>query len=517
MTNRSYRFVGVASLIGLIGIVAIAWALGWLPAILTGDRAEAGFPQDADVLCGPRALYHASLLLGIPADPQSIVDQFQIGPMGVDLLQLKHVAESLGLTAIGNQYATWEDLREWNGVAILFIRNNHFICVDTRDSPLDRSPRVRVYDHARPEWWDQQELEQSWGGKTLFINRSDDRFGANHSPLRFERLLHHLDHAEGEGLDRQLIYRLVNQGDRPIQIIDVRTNCGCAHAEAIPSVIRPNEKGKIVLHLDLRDRNGFFETSAVITTDDPVLPQVLLHVRGDALDTTPVIPRHIDLGSLKPGQSSRQSIVLQRRGETDFHIQSHSLVLRDHSGNPFSPDTLKIAASWEPWDDTDQTTYGQPGDLKVTVTTTPSESCPPGSFTGELTLVLTGVTSTDPLVIPLSGRVDPRIRAQPPVLVILASKTPDGSPLTREVNFTSTDDASVESVDVGDLPLQSEIAASGQKVTFVLDPSLLPDAPMSGDIRCKFDSGSTVLIPCQIFIQDMASEPESSPETQTHE
>jgi len=95
----------------------------------------------------------------MPVTLSSISNRLPISERGVSLLELKTLAAEYGLRGDGKRL-TWETLKAFDGVAILFIRGNHFVLADPREKGAEgNSAAVRVYDNGPAKWWDQARLE----------------------------------------------------------------------------------------------------------------------------------------------------------------------------------------------------------------------------------------------------------------------------------------------------------------------------------------------------------------------
>ena len=78
---------------------------------------------------------------------------------------------------------------------------------------------------------------------------------------------------EGQSIERE--YTFYNQGDQPLEIKQVDPGCGCTVA-FFDRVTPPGGEGKIKLLIDTKGLVGPMRENAVVSTNDPGRPQVIL-------------------------------------------------------------------------------------------------------------------------------------------------------------------------------------------------------------------------------------------------
>ena len=82
---------------------------------------------------------------------------------------------------------------------------------------------------------------------------------------------------EGQTIERE--YTFSNQGDQPLEIKQVDPGCGCTVA-FFDSVTAPGGEGKIKLLIDTKGLLGPMQENAVVSTNDPGRPQVILTLKA---------------------------------------------------------------------------------------------------------------------------------------------------------------------------------------------------------------------------------------------
>lgn len=74
-------------------------------------------------------------------------------------------------------------------------------------------------------------------------------------------------------------YTVKNRGKSVLRITDVRTDCGCTTAR-FDQAIPPGGEGKITLKLDVKNFQGHVKKNAVVSSNDPQNPRVVLSLQG---------------------------------------------------------------------------------------------------------------------------------------------------------------------------------------------------------------------------------------------
>jgi hypothetical protein len=127
----------------------------------------------------------------------------------------------------------------------------------------------------------------------------------------------HLNQGEAVSKASKVYYA----GRRDWQIVDVQSN----RPWLIPSVNEVSRGGGRVTYeitVDVREDApvGFFQDEVVVMTNDRSMPRVPLRVSGQVESPLTISPQAIAMGSLKPGQTVTQKMILL--GREPFTIQS---------------------------------------------------------------------------------------------------------------------------------------------------------------------------------------------------
>jgi hypothetical protein len=89
-------------------------------------------------------------------------------------------------------------------------------------------------------------------------------------------------HDFGEIKEGSLIehsFTMINQGDRTLEIVDVKPDCGCTTPD-LDKKIPPGEKGRITLKMDTMGFKGKIKKSTRVFTNDPNKKMIVLHMEA---------------------------------------------------------------------------------------------------------------------------------------------------------------------------------------------------------------------------------------------
>lgn len=102
---------------------------------------------------------------------------------------------------------------------------------------------------------------------------------------------------EGEMVTHAFL--IENQGTAPLNVLNVRTSCGCTTAKR-PEIIAPGAQDRIVVQGNTHGYGGrVFHKTITVTTNDPVQPQIRLQFSGPVVQFAHIEPRHIVLRGRK--------------------------------------------------------------------------------------------------------------------------------------------------------------------------------------------------------------------------
>jgi hypothetical protein len=83
-----------------------------------------------------------------------------------------------------------------------------------------------------------------------------------------------------EGEKATHVFKIVNTGDEPLQIGEVKADCGCTATSLSHTSLAPNETGEVKVTFDSRNRLGNFQKNVRIFTNDPQQSSSSVLIRG---------------------------------------------------------------------------------------------------------------------------------------------------------------------------------------------------------------------------------------------
>ena len=71
-------------------------------------------------------------------------------------------------------------------------------------------------------------------------------------------------------------FQFRNTGDKSVEILDVKSNCGCTTARSDKTVYAPGESGEVTATLNIGSRQGLQVTAITVSTNDGEKPMTLI-------------------------------------------------------------------------------------------------------------------------------------------------------------------------------------------------------------------------------------------------
>ena len=110
-------------------------------------------------------------------------------------------------------------------------------------------------------------------------------------------------------------YLIRNAGTLSLEIREVRASCGCTAAKPSQNVIPPGGEATINVKLDLRGRSGAQIKSINVACNDPATPNLILQLKGTAIQALRAQPPTLFIGRLEPGAPRTRTFdILSVRG-----------------------------------------------------------------------------------------------------------------------------------------------------------------------------------------------------------
>lgn len=157
-------YTGIALGGGAAGYVIWACTSAFLPLanVTTSSELLPSDPRYGEVICGPASLALALQRLGLNCSAAHVASRCKVTPQGVDLIELERFARTNEQIEARTQKMSWDVLRGVNGVAVLFVRGDHYVAADPRESPNNgiNCDTLRIYEPEKPAQWCRWALER---------------------------------------------------------------------------------------------------------------------------------------------------------------------------------------------------------------------------------------------------------------------------------------------------------------------------------------------------------------------
>jgi len=322
--HRKYILLGVA--VG--GSVFLAVVASWMIQAFDGEPVpmqEASAPQ-----CGHWVILRSCQLLGVPVEMQTILQLLPPRDSGASMLELRNTLKRIGLKATGKRQTTAQ-LAQGPFPVIAHLsaghaRADHYVTVSSADEKT-----VRVFDDSgRAKTIAASEFEKMWDGALLSIERAREgqplprlinRSRKGRPCIEFDTVMVDKGDVAWHGEPLACEFPVYNTGEAPLVIANVKTDCGCLGAEWPRDPIAPGGKGVIVLRYSLRTGQGPFKHEALVRSNDPSVPLIVLTTAGNTDAKVRVTPEYVYLGQMSPGQTQTALLSIHYTGEGPFEIR----------------------------------------------------------------------------------------------------------------------------------------------------------------------------------------------------
>ena len=219
-------------------------------------------------------------------------------------------------------------------------------------------------------------------------------------------------------------FTISNRGNAPLEIIEIRPQCGCTVAGTYPKTIAPGQSGQVPFTLVTLTVYDAFSKPITLRTNDPVTPQLVLRLKGKIKRRVEYTPTMATLGDVL-GDKPKESVI-RIRNNTEKPLQ---VTMR-----PFNHQRLRAELS--------EVTPGQEYALKVS-TVVPHQT---GPISGVI-LLETNVPEEKLIQISVVGRVPERLDVNPTTVIyggVVTGGTATLVARTRWVHFTNNGEKPVK-------------------------------------------------------------------------
>lgn len=206
-----------------------------------------------------------------------------------------------------------------------------------------------------------------------------------------------------------------NAGDKALEISRVKPSCGCTVAGNYPRKLEPGQTGEFPFAIASTKLHGRFTKSITVSSNDPVMPDLRLQLKGEVKRYVDVTPANANFGKLV-GQTA-QTRILNITNNTDKPLQA---LVSPASDGKFTYEMV-------------ETEPNQKYELRVTANP-PFE---PGSLQSDA-IVKTNIDEQKEIKIVSRATVPARLDLQPSVISLTADRNNTGGKgISRVVRFTN--------------------------------------------------------------------------------
>jgi len=208
-------------------------------------------------------------------------------------------------------------------------------------------------------------------------------------------------------------FEVKNEGPVPLDILKVRTSCGCTIAGQHPQKIMPGEIGKFPFSINSDKLRGKYEKTATIMSNDPVTPNLKLQMRGVCNRYLDIMPTNANFGKLTGNAPQQRVLKIANNTETPAQLTVEPEQIENV--------TFKLV----------ETEPGKNFELVVTVT----PPFKPGMLNAEATLH-SNLPEQLRTTISARAKVPERLEVSPEIVTLNLDKD-TGQPFKRPLRFTN--------------------------------------------------------------------------------
>jgi hypothetical protein len=121
------------------------------------------------------------------------------------------------------------------------------------------------------------------------------------------------------------VFIVHNEGNSPLEISPGGTSCGCTVSDIENELVQPGKSTKITLNWKAKDSSGPFLQTAIILTNDPDQPSIMLTITGRIITALQVAPPEVWFGQATTDQEDAREVELLCLVEKPLEIVSYKL------------------------------------------------------------------------------------------------------------------------------------------------------------------------------------------------
>ena len=472
------------------------------------SKIEPSDPRYREVMCGPESLSIALGRLGIVYSPTSVASRCRVTPKGVALSGLERVANGIHRIEANAKKLQWDDLCRLDGVAVLFVKGNHYFAVDPRErQPEDTATEamVRIYDPQSPaRWWTREDLEKIWtGGDALVLTKHTSPADQPEDGAVIEWDTSFID--KGVLQNTPLVsyqFSLRNVGNEDLIIGDIHKSCGCQEHSLSQDRLAPGESAILTIDVNLAQFEGYIQQNVLVESNDAKNPMSFLLMAAGVPRQRFISSDVIRLEDLPQGGKVSQEFYVVDPGFGGVKIRETRFVMNNHPEMEYhlscliSPDLIG------------QRRVGfrtKPDDYVVQLSFEASKTCPIGNFQGEVVVVLESDNGITTHKVQINGTVVQDVHPIPRIALITLDEEGNGSVSFklqshlkqdfRIIKFWSDSEDLLKVAPCKDVHIDSNIyTVSAHNLDLIAGTP-----PLQQVVFFELDSGIVISVPVAIF------------------
>ena len=257
--------------------------------------------------CGPQTLQVICELLGVKSTIEELARLAGTDETGTTMGGLYQAAKKKRLDPLAGEF-TVQKLQEWNRPAIAFVKNNHFVVVESVVAG-----KLRILDPPRlPYQMTLREFTDVWEGHALMFG-SDQKVGSLHSEpsIVFDKAYYHFGKVpQNYQISETFMFR--NRGLKPLEVSIESSSCQCTAALMSERVVPPGQTGTVKITYIPKDWTSeqVVKETVMLRTNDPRKPRVVLTMTGQIYPTVKVIPSALNFRKLAIGSVAEKTLTV---------------------------------------------------------------------------------------------------------------------------------------------------------------------------------------------------------------
>ncbi len=183
-------------------------------------------------------------------------------------------------------------------------------------------------------------------------------------------------------------FDVVNTTGRAVRILGISRSCGCTSVEFSAKVLKPGERNKLKVRIELPSNYTDREVSANVLTDHPTFPQWSYRIHFEAFPDVRIAPERIQLGDHRierlVNTSNRDPWIAHGTGWVEFYLRAAKAEM-PRPLEVSTPDGVEAVLSTAEMLETLESGILR---LRYPLTFRVRDTCSPGSFAEPVTVTL---------------------------------------------------------------------------------------------------------------------------------